>query len=207
MKYIPKYQKPPGGLYRAGTKEYDINSPEYRNAYNSGHLTRYNASKDTYNATPLEGVTITAKAKPTVLQEWGKYAAEHADASSPGGAMLSTITSAAQLPQLMATKLFSGKVQTPSEALNIKNKVGGFAANMILDPLNLVGVGLASKAMGIKNPFKLKGITLQPKNPNQISEAPTSFFSSFFSFKPKIEESLAMKHQKAHDVGEQFTKD
>lgn len=69
MKYIKKYQSPPHGLYKAETKSYDINSPEYRAAYNSGHLTRYNPKTDTYNATPIEGPTITAKAQPGVLQE------------------------------------------------------------------------------------------------------------------------------------------
>lgn len=69
MRYILKYQNPAKGLYKAGTKEYDINSPEYRAAYNSGHLTRYNPNTDTYNATPLEGPTITAKRTYNPLQE------------------------------------------------------------------------------------------------------------------------------------------
>lgn len=156
MKYIKKYQSPPHGLYKAETKSYDINSPEYRAAYNSGHLTRYNPKTDTYNATPIEGPTITAKAQPGVLQEWGKYAAQHADASSPGAAMISTITSAAQLPQLLATKFISGKVQTPSEAIGIKNKWGAMATDAVLDPVNLLGAGLGGKALGMFDRATLK---------------------------------------------------
>ena len=43
-------------------KEYDISSLEYRDLYNSGKLTRYDKNTDTYTATPLKEVTITAEA-------------------------------------------------------------------------------------------------------------------------------------------------
>lgn len=50
------------------------------------------------------------------------------------------------LPQMAATKLFSGKVQRPSEALNIKNPYGRFAIDAVADPLNLIGMSLFKKA-------------------------------------------------------------
>lgn len=43
-------------------KEYDINSPEYKDLYNSGKLTTYDKNTDTYIATPLKEATITAEA-------------------------------------------------------------------------------------------------------------------------------------------------
>ena len=49
-------------------KEYDINSPEYRDLYNTGRLVSYDKTTDTYSATPLKEVTITAKAP-----QWLKY--------------------------------------------------------------------------------------------------------------------------------------
>jgi hypothetical protein len=49
------------------------------------------------------------------------------------------------VPQKALTKLFSGKYQTPSEAMNIKNPVGAFAVDAILDPANLVGGAAVSK--------------------------------------------------------------
>jgi len=43
-------------------KEYDISSPEYRDLYNTGKLMNYDKNTDTYIATPLKEVTITAEA-------------------------------------------------------------------------------------------------------------------------------------------------
>lgn len=42
-------------------KEYDINSSEYKDLYNSGKLMSYDKNTDTYSATPLPEVTITAE--------------------------------------------------------------------------------------------------------------------------------------------------
>ena len=53
-------------------KEYDISSPEYRDLYNSGKLMSYDKTTDTYSATPLKEVTITAEAP-----EWLKYKREY----------------------------------------------------------------------------------------------------------------------------------
>lgn len=58
------------------------------------------------------------------------------------------------VPQKAATKLITGKYQTPSEAMGIKNKAGAIATDMILDPVNLLsGVGIgktAKKALAFK---------------------------------------------------------
>ena len=53
-------------------KEYDINSKEYRDLYNSGKLTTYDKTTDTYSATPLKEVTATAEAP-----QWLKYKREY----------------------------------------------------------------------------------------------------------------------------------
>jgi hypothetical protein len=50
------------------------------------------------------------------------------------------------VPQKAATKAVTGKYQTPSEAMNIKNPVGALATDMVLDPLNLMGAGIVGKA-------------------------------------------------------------
>ena len=50
-------------------------------------------------------------------------------------------------PQKAITKLFTGEYQTPSEAMGIKNKVGAFATDVLLDPVNLLlGAGSAKAA-------------------------------------------------------------
>jgi len=71
-----------GSVYPDGTrvkvnqdnqiKEYDISSPEYKDLYNSGKLTSYDKTSDTYIATPLEEVTITGEAP-----QWVKYKREY----------------------------------------------------------------------------------------------------------------------------------
>jgi hypothetical protein len=54
----------------------------------------------------------------------------------------SNVLSLFSVPQKAITKLFTGKYQTPSEAMDIKNPYGAFAADAILDPVNLVGAGI-----------------------------------------------------------------
>ena len=49
-------------------KEYDISSPEYKDLYDSGKLMSYDKTSNTYIATPLEEVTVTAEAP-----QWLKY--------------------------------------------------------------------------------------------------------------------------------------
>jgi hypothetical protein len=49
-------------------------------------------------------------------------------------------------PQRQLVKMVTGKEQSPSEAMDITNPYGAFAADAILDPTNLVGAGLLGKA-------------------------------------------------------------
>lgn len=44
------------------TKDYDVRSKEYKDLYDSGHLASYDAKTNTYYATPLKEVVITAEA-------------------------------------------------------------------------------------------------------------------------------------------------
>lgn len=55
---------------------------------------------------------------------------------------LETFNEFMSAPQKATTWLASGKYQYPSEAMNIKNPIGALATDAILDPINLVGVGL-----------------------------------------------------------------
>jgi len=50
-------------------------------------------------------------------------------------------------PQRLAVQAITGKEQYPSEALGIKNPWGALAADAVLDPTNLIGAGLAKKAI------------------------------------------------------------
>jgi len=60
--------------------------------------------------------------------------------------MMDRLSDALAFPQRAITKLFTGEYQTPSEAIGIKNKAGAIATDILLDPVNLLGAGLAGKA-------------------------------------------------------------
>jgi lysozyme len=78
-------------------------------------------------------------------------------------------------PQAAMTKAFTGKYQTPSEAMDIENPYLAAGVDMVIDPSNLVGLGIltkeqalaklaASKESGIlSNAYKL--------NPKALKEA------------------------------------
>jgi len=60
--------------------------------------------------------------------------------------MMDRLSDALAFPQRAITKLFTGEYQTPSEAMKIQNPVGAAATDILLDPVNLLGAGLAGKA-------------------------------------------------------------
>ena len=61
--------------------------------------------------------------------------------------MMDRLSDALAFPQKAVTKLFTGKYQTPSEAMNIQSPAGAIAADILLDPLSFLGGGAgASKA-------------------------------------------------------------
>lgn len=105
-----------------------------------------------------QGISLPPAAQP---KESGKFLS---------GGFLSDIGDILQTPQFALTGLLSGKGVkkgieeriTPSKALNIKNPLAGFAADVILDPLNLAaGLGIAGKAAkavgAVKTAEKLAG--------------------------------------------------
>jgi hypothetical protein len=94
-----------------------------------------------------------------------------------GGTFLQPITAADisnffslfSVPQKLVTKAVTGKYQTPSEAMDIKNPYGAFATDAVLDPVNLVGAGLlgkmakASTKTGLlSNAYKLNPYAFKP---------------------------------------------
>lgn len=66
------------------------------------------------------------------------------DFSKPIGT-LEGVSEVMSAPARTATYLLTGKYQDPSQALGIKNPIGAFVADAVLDPVNLLGVGAAGK--------------------------------------------------------------
>jgi hypothetical protein len=91
-----------------------------------------------------------------------------------GSALAEVVTLPFAAPQLAATYGITGKVQTPSEAMNIENPYGAFAVDAILDPTNLLGTGLiddVTKIPGMVGKMG-KGLTKRvSKNIEDLGEA------------------------------------
>jgi hypothetical protein len=71
-------------------------------------------------------------------------------------------------PQYTGVYAATGKVQTPSEALNIENPVGAFLIDSVLDPSNIFGAGLTKipvKAAAGLNKVAKKAVREALKNP------------------------------------------
>jgi hypothetical protein len=100
---------------------------------------------DPYNERPDDFMEQWARRINTATggRDWYK---QPNDASGPGGigtAMMETVMAPFSAPQLASVYGATGKVQMPSEAMNIQNPVGSFLADAVLDPTNLVGAGIA----------------------------------------------------------------
>lgn len=81
--------------------------------------------------------------KPKNISQWGGDYALDADQAIQ---TLTNVGDVMSAPQKGVVKALTGNYQTPSEAMNITNPYGKFAIDTILDPINLVGIGLAGKA-------------------------------------------------------------
>lgn len=126
----------------------NTNSDEYSYLYRTNQLANYDDKLNTYTAISLAGPTVTAqRTQPTgFLNEWGRNIAEESKDAGLLNTMIGVpINAALSMPQMAATKLFSGEAQRPSEALGIENTWGKLATDIVLDPLNLVGAGLFNK--------------------------------------------------------------
>lgn len=177
--WINKYQG--NKLVNIDGKYVDITSPEYKKLYNKGIGAKDKQGNWITSKSNLPEVTVTAPKKEGF---WKQYANKITNDSSNDllSAIISPITAITNLPQAATTYAATGKVQNPSEALNIKNPIGQVATDLALDPLNIIGLGAISKVgktTRVLNASKLsnKIADIASKSPsrinNLISEAST----------------------------------
>jgi hypothetical protein len=144
---VIKVKQPDGS-----SKTYNTNSEEYRKLYDSGNLMNYDKNTDTYFAKPLDEVVITGKAPEKGF--WDQSISSFLDKNKDAG-FFGTLGSVATyplgLPQQAMMYGLTGKVQDPSEALDIENPLLAFGANALADPTNLLGIGLADDALRLGN--------------------------------------------------------
>jgi hypothetical protein len=76
-------------------------------------------------------------------RDWYKQPNDASGAGGIGTAVMETVMAPFSAPQLASVYGATGKVQLPSEAMNIQNPISSFLADAVLDPTNLVGAGIA----------------------------------------------------------------
>jgi len=132
----------------------------------------------TYNL-PEVVVTPEPEEKGFWKQSIRSYLDENKDAGFLG-ALGSVVTYPLGLPQQAMMYGLTGKVQKPSESLGINNRLGALATDIIADPTNLLGVGIADDALklsskagkflkeetALKNAYKANPWAEKLKNPN-----------------------------------------
>jgi hypothetical protein len=108
---------------------------------------------DPYNERPDDFMEQWARRINTATggRDWYKQPNDASGAGGIGTAMMETVMAPFSAPQLASVYGATGKVQMPSEAMNIQNPVGSFLADAILDPTNLVGAGLTKTGQRIIN--------------------------------------------------------
>lgn len=123
-------------------------TPEYREAYNRGEVVTDKGVRSpvTMQGQKLKEVVIKNNYKRNVLEEYkDKIIEESKDAGVLGAAVGVPISAVMSIPQLLATKLVTGKMQRPSEAMGVQNPWGAAAINIVTDPLTYAGTGLITK--------------------------------------------------------------
>ena len=100
---------------------------------------------DPYNERPDDFMEQWARRINTATggKDWYKQPNDASGAGGIGTAVMETVMAPFSAPQLASVYGATGKVQMPSEAMNIQNPVGSFLADAVLDPTNLVGAGIA----------------------------------------------------------------
>ena len=110
------------------------------------------------------------------------------DASGAGGlptAMMETVMAPFSAPQYASVYGLTGKVQMPSEAMNIQNPYLAFLVNSTLDPTNVVGAGIV-KNLGkgslqnmIRNRSRGVRPDFTPNVSNQLDTIPSDVMESW----------------------------
>ena len=107
-------------------------------------------------------------------RDWYKQPNDGSGTGGMGTAMMETVMAPFSAPQLASVYGLTGKVQMPSEALNIQNPVGAFLTDTVLDPLSVLPAAAklrgplksASKYLttntALKNTYKYNPLAFKP---------------------------------------------
>jgi hypothetical protein len=143
---------------------------------------------DPYNERPDDFMEQWARRINTATggKDWYKQPNDASGAGGIGTAMMETVMAPFSAPQLASVYGATGKVQMPSEAMNIQNPVGSFLADAVLDPTNLVGAGIA-KNLGkgsLQNMVRPRMRGVRPSIQNSVDNIATPNISQSASISP-----------------------
>jgi LysM repeat protein len=133
-----------GKYYTTTGKIVDWGTPEYEAAYNRGEVLSEDGipSEVTLQGGTLPEVVINNNYKNNFWENYrDKIVEENKDAGLLGAIIGTPLSAVTSLPQLAATYAVTGKVQRPSEAMDIQNPYGAMAVDAIADPSNWIGAG------------------------------------------------------------------
>jgi hypothetical protein len=145
---------------------------------------------DPYNERPDDFMEQWARRINTATggRDWYKQPNDASGAGGIGTAMMETVMAPFSAPQLASVYGATGKVQMPSEAMNIQNPVGSFLADAVLDPTNLVGAGIA-KNLGkgsLQNMVRSRMRGVRPSIQNSVDNIATPNISQSASISPVV---------------------
>jgi hypothetical protein len=166
--WLNKYDVAQNGYTTGDQVEYG--TPEYTEAYNKGEVV---TDEGVRSPIALDEVVIQNNyRKPRGFWEQyrDKIVDENKDAGPLGAIIGTPISAITSLPQLAATKLFSGNwnneyynMQRPSEAMDVENPYAAFAIDAVTDPANLIGAGVLTKENALAKLSNLRNINAEGK--------------------------------------------
>lgn len=109
-------------------------TPEYEKAYNRGEVI---TKEGVHSPILLNEVVVknNYKRPRNFLEQYADKIVEENKDAGPLGAIIGTpISAVTSVPQLMGMKALTGKMERPSEAMNIQNPYGAAAVDFLTDP-------------------------------------------------------------------------
>ena len=144
---LPEYQD--AGLAIDPSK---LSREQYQKLYDEGRVATYDKAADVYQPPVLPEVSISAKA-PKSVTDFGRRFRKKLQEDNPSLAaqlFKLPVEAVAGLPQAAFTYLLDPEKNiVPSQALDVQNPYAAMAVDVVADPTNLVGLGVADDVLKV----------------------------------------------------------
>ncbi len=130
----------------------NLSREQYQKLYDEGRVATYDKAADVYQPPVLPEVSISAKA-PKSVTDFGKRFRKKLQEDNPSLAaqlFKLPVEAVAGLPQAAFTYLLDPEKNiVPSQALDVQNPYAAMAVDVVADPTNLVGLGVADDVLKV----------------------------------------------------------